>query len=77
MKLGTQTVTAALQRPKYEVNVNTMEQLAAKTLELNAIGVANLSTDRPMVFEPYTSSRDAGRLHPDRQVHQRHRRRRA
>ena len=30
------------------VNVNTMEQhLAAKTLELNAIGVAELATDKP------------------------------
>jgi bifunctional enzyme CysN/CysC len=42
------------------VNVNTMEHLAAKTLELNAIGVANLSTDRPIVFEAYTQSRDLG-----------------
>jgi bifunctional enzyme CysN/CysC len=37
-----------------------MEHLAAKTLELNAIGVANLSTDRPLVFEPYAQSRDLG-----------------
>jgi bifunctional enzyme CysN/CysC len=42
------------------VNVNTLEQLAAKTLELNAIGVANLSTDKPIVFEPYEQSRDLG-----------------
>jgi bifunctional enzyme CysN/CysC len=60
LKLGTQTVTATVQQPKYQVNVNTMEQLAAKTLELNAIGVANLSTDRPIVFEPYAESRDLG-----------------
>jgi bifunctional enzyme CysN/CysC len=37
-----------------------MEHLAAKTLELNAIGVANLSTDRPIVFEAYAQSRDLG-----------------
>ncbi|MBA2919632.1 sulfate adenylyltransferase subunit CysN [Sphingomonas sp. MAH-20] len=60
LKLGTQTVTASMQHPKYQVNVNTMEHLAAKTLELNAIGVANLSTDRPLVFEPYETSRDLG-----------------
>jgi len=60
LKLGTQTVTAQVQAPKYQVNVNTMEHLAAKTLELNAIGVANLSTDRPLVFEPYEASRDLG-----------------
>ena len=60
LKLGTQTVTATIQAPKYQVNVNTMEHLAAKTLELNAIGVANLSTDRPIVFEPYADSRTLG-----------------
>ena len=60
LKLATQTVTAQIQAPKYQVNVNTMEHLAAKTLELNAIGVANLSTDRPIVFEPYAQSRDLG-----------------
>ena len=53
LKLGAQTVTVQVQAPKYQINVNTMEKLAAKTLELNAIGVANLSTDRPLVFEAY------------------------
>ena len=60
LKLGTQSVTASVQPPKYQVNVNTMEHLAAKTLELNAIGVANLSTDRPLVFEPYADNRTLG-----------------
>jgi len=53
MKIGTQTVTAMIQEPKYEVNVNTLDHLAAKTLNLNAIGVAELSTDKEIVFEPY------------------------
>ncbi|KKC27868.1 sulfate adenylyltransferase subunit CysN [Sphingomonas sp. SRS2] len=60
LKLGAQTVTASVQAPKYQVNVNTMEHLAAKTLELNAIGVANLSTDRPLVFESYADNRTLG-----------------
>ena len=60
LKLGTQTVSASIQPPKYQVNVNTMEQLAAKTLELNAIGVANLSTDKAIVFESYETSHDLG-----------------
>jgi bifunctional enzyme CysN/CysC len=60
LKLGTQMVTASIQHPKYQVNVNTMEHLAAKTLELNAIGVANLSTDKPLIFEPYADNRDLG-----------------
>jgi bifunctional enzyme CysN/CysC len=60
LKLGTQTATATIQAPKYQINVNTLEHLAAKTLELNAIGAVNLSTDRPLVFEPYASSRELG-----------------
>ena len=60
MKLATQAVSAQIQPPKYQVNVNTMEHLAARTLELNAIGVANLSTDKALVFEPYADSRDLG-----------------
>ena len=60
LKLATQTVTATLHPPKYQVNVNTLEHLAAKTLELNAIGVVNLTTDRPIVFEPYAQNRDLG-----------------
>jgi len=60
LKIGTQTLTATIQQPKYQVNVKTMEHLAAKTLDLNAIGVANLSTDRPIPFEPYIQNRDLG-----------------
>lgn len=60
LKLGTQMVTANVQPPKYQININTLEHLAAKTLELNAIGVANLSTDRAIVFEAYEKSRDLG-----------------
>ena len=60
LKLGTQTVSATVKQPKYTINVNTMEQLAAKTLELNAIGVAELATDKPIVFEPYANSRALG-----------------
>jgi len=60
LKLATQLVTATVYGPKYQINVNTMEHLAAKTLSLNAIGVANLSADKPLVFEPYEQSRELG-----------------
>jgi bifunctional enzyme CysN/CysC len=53
LKIGTQMVTATVQEPKYEINVNTLDHLAAKTLALNAIGVAEITTDREIVFEPY------------------------
>ena len=60
LKIGTQTVTATVQAPKYQVNVNSMEHLAAKTLELNAIGVANFTTDRQIPFESYADNRNLG-----------------
>jgi bifunctional enzyme CysN/CysC len=64
LKLGTQTVSATVHAPKYTINVNSVggpgEHIAAKTLELNAIGVAELATDRPIVFEPYATNRALG-----------------
>ena len=60
LKLGTGTVTATLQPPKYEVDVNTLEHLAAPTLGLNGIGVVELATDRDIAFEPYGSNRTLG-----------------
>ena len=60
LKLGTQTVSATVQSPKFSVNVNNMEHMAAKTLELNAIGVAEILTDKPIVFEPYMNNHVLG-----------------
>ncbi|MCM8731997.1 sulfate adenylyltransferase subunit CysN [Hephaestia sp. GCM10023244] len=60
LKLGTQNVSATVQPPKYTIDVNTMAELSAKTLELNDIGVAEVYTDRGVVFESYGDDRDLG-----------------
>ena len=60
LKIGTQTVSATIHQPKYEVNINTQEHLATKTLDLNAIGVANITTDREIPFAAYADNRDLG-----------------
>jgi bifunctional enzyme CysN/CysC len=60
LKLGAHTVSAQITEPKYKVNVNTLEQLATKQLELNEIGVCNLSTDVTIAFEGYANSKDLG-----------------
>ena len=60
LKLGTRTVNATVHAPKYALNVNTQEHLAAKTLGLNDIGVVEVTTDDPIVFEPYEASRALG-----------------
>jgi len=60
LKLGTRTVNAVPARPKYRLNVETSEHLAANTLTLNEIGVCNLALDQLVVFDPYTVNRDMG-----------------
>ncbi|WP_174913148.1 sulfate adenylyltransferase subunit CysN [Burkholderia diffusa] len=60
VKLGTQTVGATCATPKYKIDVNTREHLAARTLALNEIGVCNLSFDRPVAFDPYDQNRHTG-----------------
>ena len=60
LKIGTQQVTATITEPKYKVNVNTLEHLAAKKLELNEIGICNLSLDRSIAFDPYAECRETG-----------------
>ncbi len=60
LKLGARIVQAQVAEPKYKVNVNTLEKLAAKQLELNEIGVANLSLSAPIAFDPYAENKDLG-----------------
>ena len=60
MKLGPRTVGLTIGHPKYKVDVNNLDHLAASTLELNEIGVCNLSLDRPVPFDPYRDQRETG-----------------
>jgi len=60
MKIGTRVVGASVTEPKYKVNVNTLEQLAAKRLELNEIGVCNISLDAPIAFDAYKDNHTLG-----------------
>jgi bifunctional enzyme CysN/CysC len=60
MKLGTRTVSAQIAEPKYKINVNSLERLAATRLELNEIGVCNLSTDASIAFDAYAENKDLG-----------------
>ncbi|MDD9960497.1 MAG: sulfate adenylyltransferase subunit CysN [Gammaproteobacteria bacterium] len=60
LKTSTTRVNAILTDLKYKYNVNTMDHLAAPDLALNDIGVATLSVDKPIAFEPYDSNRSMG-----------------
>ncbi|MFZ9478876.1 MAG: sulfate adenylyltransferase subunit CysN [Steroidobacteraceae bacterium] len=60
LKIGGVTANATVMPIRHRINVNTLEKLAAETLELNDIGVCELQVDRPVVFEPYADSRTLG-----------------
>jgi bifunctional enzyme CysN/CysC len=60
MRIGTQYVPARVTSLKHKVDVNTLEHVAAKTLGLNEIGMANLSTATPVAFDPYVDHCDTG-----------------
>jgi len=60
LKTATKTVAATVTELKHRVNVNTLEHQAGKTLALNEIGLCNLSTSAPVVFDPYKENRATG-----------------
>lgn len=60
MKCGTTNAQATLATPKYKIDVNTLAQEAARNLELNEIGICNVSVDRYIPFDPYSENRDTG-----------------
>jgi len=60
MKIGTCTVGLSITQPKYRVDVNTLEHIAARTLHLNEIGVCNIHVDRPIAYDPYAENREMG-----------------
>ena len=50
------TVTAL----KYQVNINSFTHEAAKALHMNEVGVCNISTQAPIVFDAYADNRTTG-----------------
>ncbi|MDP9225737.1 MAG: adenylyl-sulfate kinase, partial [Actinomycetota bacterium] len=60
IKIGTTTVPATVTRIKHRVNVDTMEHVAATKLELNEIGICNISLEHPIPFDAYSENRTTG-----------------
>ncbi|MGD1956630.1 MAG: sulfate adenylyltransferase subunit CysN [Sphingomonadales bacterium] len=60
LKIGAKTVTATVNAPKHTIDVNTLEEKPAKTLDLNEVGVTTLSLDQRIAFDPYSVSRETG-----------------
>ncbi|MBN34841.1 MAG: adenylyl-sulfate kinase [Rhodospirillaceae bacterium] len=60
MKIGTKITTAQVTDLRYKIDVNTMEQVAGKTLELNEVAYCNFALDQPIAFDPYKDARETG-----------------
>ena len=60
LKIGAKTVPATITEIKYQINVNTLEHLASKHLELNEIAVCNVSLDQLVAFDSYQDNPDMG-----------------
>jgi len=60
LKVGARTVPATITELKHRIDVNSQEKLAAKTLQLNEIGLCNLATAAPVAFEAYAQNHDLG-----------------
>jgi bifunctional enzyme CysN/CysC len=62
LRLQSQEVNATITDLKYEINSNFKDHFASKTLSLNAIGVCNISTDKPVCFDSYIENPELGQF---------------
>ncbi len=60
IKSGARTVAATVTDIKHKIDVNSFQKLAAKTLDMNEVGVVNIATQEPIAFEPYATNRTMG-----------------
>jgi bifunctional enzyme CysN/CysC len=60
IKLSTQWATASITSIKHKIDINTLAHEAARQLTLNDIGVCNIATSKPLVFDSYLQSRALG-----------------
>jgi bifunctional enzyme CysN/CysC len=60
LKLGSQLISASITGLKFRTNVNTLEESAAKTLEMNEVGTVTIATDKPIAFDSYGANGPTG-----------------
>jgi bifunctional enzyme CysN/CysC len=60
IRCGGQTATATVSALKYKLNVDNLDHVAGKTLEMNEVGLCNLSMTKPLVFDPYADNAETG-----------------
>ena len=60
LKMGAQQVPAAITDIRHKINVNTLEESAARRLDLNEVGAVNIATDKPVAFDSYAANPATG-----------------
>jgi bifunctional enzyme CysN/CysC len=60
LQSGTARSICTPSKPKYRIDLQTLEHEACKTLAMNEIGVCDIALDRKIAFEPYALNRALG-----------------
>ena len=60
IKAGSATAPAQVSELKRKVNVNTLKLEPGKTLEMNEVGICNISLTKAIAFDAYTDNRNTG-----------------
>jgi bifunctional enzyme CysN/CysC len=60
LKIASRTVPATVTALKHKIDVNTLDELAARTLGLNEIAEVNIETASAIAFDPYADNHDTG-----------------
>jgi bifunctional enzyme CysN/CysC len=60
LKIGSQLVPATVTNLKHCTNVNTLEKIPGRKLELNEVGTVTIATDKPVAFDSYGANSHTG-----------------
>jgi bifunctional enzyme CysN/CysC len=60
IKLNTNTTKARIDKIQYKIDVNTLEKSSINRFELNDIGRVVITTNKPVLFDPYKRNRGTG-----------------
>ncbi|WFU51020.1 sulfate adenylyltransferase subunit CysN [Sinorhizobium terangae] len=60
LRTETDSVSATVTTLKHQVNINSFIREAAKSLQMNEVGVCNISTQTPIAFDAYNDNRSTG-----------------
>lgn len=60
LKIGTQTVPATITNLKHLTNINNLEKMPGRKVELNEVATVTVATDKPIAFDSYGTNPGTG-----------------